>query len=81
MIATEDKAACKHLASRLTKCWTEEYSVTCGFISLKISLALVRARSLCICGAREHRHQSDPMYPVEDGVSMVHYAQVNCGLE
>ena len=70
LVATEAEAACKHLAAKLAEKWKEQYSVTCGYVRSKIGLALIQASSLCIRGIRECRHQSEPLYPIDDGNAM-----------
>ena len=48
----ETEAACKRLASLLSKKWKRDYSEVCGFVRSRLSLALVRSASFCLRGAR-----------------------------
>ena len=56
MRSTECKAACKRLASHLSSKWRREYSQVCGFVNARLSVALMRASSLCLRGPRDGMH-------------------------
>ena len=49
----ETKAACCKLSRLLASKWKRDYSEVCGFVRSRLSLALVRATSLCLRGARD----------------------------
>jgi hypothetical protein len=53
MMGSEARAASKRLASHLANKWKRAYSDVCGYVLSRQSLALVRATSLCLRGARD----------------------------
>ena len=53
LMGTEARAATKRLASLLANKWKRAYSDVCGYVHSRQSLALVRATSLCLRGARD----------------------------
>jgi len=52
MLGFEVRAFLKRLAKLLAKEWKKPYSVVMGFISARMSIALVRATNRCIRGSR-----------------------------
>ena len=48
----EAKAFLKRLSVLLAKKWQKPYSVVCGYINVRISIAIVRATHLCLRGSR-----------------------------
>ena len=55
MRGTETSAACQRLAALLATKWGRPYSVLCGYVRSRLSVALVRTLSLCLRGSREPR--------------------------
>ena len=53
LMGSEARAASKRLASHLANKWKRAYSDVCGYVLSRQSLALVRATSLCLRGARD----------------------------
>ena len=49
----EADAAVKRLSSLLADKWRRQYLEVCGFVRSRLSLALARATSMCIRGARD----------------------------
>lgn len=49
----EAKAAAKRAASHLSRKWKRAYSELCGYVRSRLALALVRATSLLLRGARD----------------------------
>ena len=48
----EATALLRRLSSLLAKKWQKPYSVVCGYINMRISIAIVRATHLCLRGSR-----------------------------
>jgi len=53
LMGDEARAASKRLASHLANKWKRAYSEVCGYVNSRQALALVRATSLCLRGARD----------------------------
>ena len=57
LLAEEAVAVNKKLAVKLASKWKSPYSVTCGFVNARISIAILQASQLCIRGSRvPYRH-------------------------
>ena len=66
--AREAKAAKRRLASALAWKWKQQYSETCGFVRVRMALAVVRAYTLLLCGSRVHQSCQRP--DIIDGAGM-----------
>jgi hypothetical protein len=42
----------KRLAFMLTEKWGKPYSEICGYVNTQMSIAIVRATHLCVCGSQ-----------------------------
>ena len=42
----------KRLSVLLAKKWQKPYSVVCGYVNVRISIAIIRATHLCLRGSR-----------------------------
>ena len=72
LAGTEAQAATKRLASMLSRKWARAYSEMCGHVRSRISLALVRATSLCLRGERGNpmAHNPAPAWDSGHGVAL-----------
>ena len=70
LMGKEASAATKRLASLLSAKWARQYSETCGFVRSRISVALVRATSLCLRGARNGKERRNPLWNGGPGLSL-----------
>ena len=52
LVAREAKATLQRLASLISEKWHRPYSVVCGYVQARISIAIVRATNRCLRGAR-----------------------------
>ena len=66
--AREAKAAKRRLASALAWKWKRQYSEMCGFVRVRMALAVVRANTLLLRGSRVR--QSRPCPDITDGAGM-----------
>jgi hypothetical protein len=66
--AREAKAAERRLASALAWKWKRQYSEMCGFVRVRMALAVVRANTLLLRGSRVR--QSRPRPDITDGAGM-----------
>ncbi len=66
--AREAKAAERHHASALAWKWKLQYSEMCGFVRVRMALAVVRANTLLLCGSRVR--QSRPCPDITYGAGM-----------
>ena len=66
----EATAACNRVASCLAKKWQRPYSELCGYVRSRISLALARTTSLCLCGPRDHSNRTPRPTGVTDGAPL-----------
>ena len=57
----------KRLAFHLSEKWQKPYSVTCGFVKSRVSLACVRATHQCLRGSRTPFHSISREIQWEDG--------------
>ena len=55
MVAAEAACAQQHLAKLLSTKWNRSHSACCGYVSAKISVALVRSTSLCLRNSRVYK--------------------------
>ena len=72
MRGAEATAASKRLASLLSKRWNRPYSQVCGFVRSRLSMALVRATSLCLRGSRDPVERA-PTFQWESGTGLMLY--------
>jgi hypothetical protein len=49
---SEAKTFAKHLAAKLAANWQRPYSQTCGYVTARLSIAILRATHLCLRGSR-----------------------------
>ena len=67
----ESKAASKRLASLLSAKWSKTYSAVAGYVNSRLSVALVRATSLCLRGARDPTgHAGQPFWETGEGLAL-----------
>jgi hypothetical protein len=52
LLGREADRLLQHLAAKLSEKWEKPYSVVCGYIRTRISLAILRATHLCLRGSR-----------------------------
>jgi hypothetical protein len=72
MRGAETDAACKRLAALLAGKWERPYSELCGYVRSRLSIALVRATTLCLRGSRDPTARS-PAYYAECGAGLSLY--------
>ena len=71
LLGKEAKAFNKRIATLLAKKWHTAYSVTCGYVYARISIAILRATHLCIRGSREpFRNSSTKLSQWDDGAGI-----------
>ena len=66
----ETNAAIKRVSALLAKKWNRQYSDVCGYTRSRLSIALVRATSMCLRSARDHSSISRSLPPSMDGASL-----------
>ncbi|MEM7495956.1 MAG: hypothetical protein AAF471_07510, partial [Myxococcota bacterium] len=69
MMGTETNAAVKQLASLLSAKLSTPYSVTCGFVRSRLSMALARGTSLCLRGTRDPNDRR-PALQLDNGAGL-----------
>jgi hypothetical protein len=67
LLGYEAKNLLKRLAFHLAEKWQKPYSVTCGLVKSRISLACVRATHQCLRGSRTPFHTISCEIQWEDG--------------
>ena len=71
MVGVEAKAAGKQVAELLAAKWDRSYAEVCGYVRARLSLALVRATSLCLRGAREKSNRiRSPQWDSGSGLAL-----------
>ena len=71
LLGKEAKEYNKRLAALLAKKWKSPYSVTCGYVNARMSVAILRATHLCIHGSRvPFRHMSSRQSQWNDGTGL-----------
>ena len=71
LLGKETVAINKRMASKLSAKWRTAYSVTCGFVNARISIAILRASHRCLRGSRvPFRHRSNMMAQWDDGAGL-----------
>jgi hypothetical protein len=76
LLGKEAKVVLKRLALMLTEKWGKPYSEVCGYVNAQMSIAIVRATHLCVCGLRiPTSKMSKPLPQWEDqaGLSLFHW--------
>ena len=69
LLGREASALNKRIALFLARKWDTHYSVTCGYVNARMSVAILRASHLCIRGSRvPFRHTSTKITQWDDGV-------------
>ena len=63
LLGVEATATLKKIASRLTSKWKQPYSKTCGYVTSRIAITLVRATHRCIRGSRVPTHRISVQRP------------------
>ena len=77
LLGAEAEAVNKRLAGKLASKWRTPYSVTCGFVRARISVAILRATHLCLRGSRvPFRHASSKWSAWEDGEGLGLYREI-----
>ena len=77
LLGAEAEAVNKRLAGKLASKWRTPYSVTCGFVRARISVAILRATHLCLRGSRvPFRHASSKWSAWEDGAGLGLYREI-----
>ena len=70
-LGKEAKAYNKRIAALLAEKWHSPYSVTCGYVNARMSVAILRATHLCIRGSRvPFRHASTKRSQWDDGAGL-----------
>ena len=67
LLGREAKSLIKQLSVLLTEKWNKPYSVVCGIIRSRISIAIVRASHQCIRGSRIPARSMSKQIQWEDG--------------
>ena len=67
LLGHEAKSLIKKLSVLLTEKWNKPYSVVCGIIRSRISIAIVRASHQCIRGSRFPARSMSKQIQWEDG--------------
>ena len=71
LLGKEARAVNKKLAAKLESKWRTPYSVTCGFVNARISIAILRASHRCLRGSRvPFRHASTTWSSWDDGAGL-----------
>ena len=71
LLGAEAKALNKRLALLLSQKWKSPYSVTCGYVNARMSVAILRATHLCVRGSRvSFRHASSKIAQWDDGAGL-----------
>ena len=71
LLGMEARAVNKKLATKLATKWKTAYSVTCGFINARVSIAILRATHRCLRGSRvPFRHNSSKWAQWDDGAGL-----------
>jgi hypothetical protein len=74
MTGDEARAAEKKLASALAGKWKREYSEMCGYVRVRMSIAVVRSNTLLLRGQRKDRGiVKRPVHEDEAGVALQQY--------
>jgi len=66
----ETDAASKRISTLLSKKWNRSYSDVCGYVRSRLSLALVRATTMCLRSARDHTSIARSIPPAMDGAGL-----------
>ena len=71
LLGKEAVAINKKIAVKLASKWKTAYSVTCGFINARVSIAILRASHRCLRGSRvPFRHNSTTWAQWDDGAGL-----------
>ena len=71
LLGNEAKAFNKRIAALLSVKWSTPYSVTCGYVNARMSVAILRASHLCIRGSRvPFRHDATKRPQWDDGAGL-----------
>ena len=63
LLGVEATATLKRIASRLASKWKQPYSNTCGYVTSRIAITLVRATHWCIIGSWVPAHKTSVQRP------------------
>lgn len=66
----ETDAASKRISTLLSKKWNRSESDVCGYVRSRLSLALVRATTMCLRSARDHTSIARSTPPAMDGAGL-----------
>lgn len=67
--SVKTEAACKRLASLLSKKWSKPYSVTCAYVRSRLSVALCRTATMLLRSGRDSQARLNSA-PVADGAGL-----------
>ena len=68
LLGVEATATLKRIASRLASKWKQTYSKTCGYVTSRVAITLVRTTHRCIRGSQVPAHRISVQRPQwEDG--------------
>jgi hypothetical protein len=71
MLGQEASTFAKRLSAKLAEKWQKPYSQVCGYINVRLSIAIVRATHLCLQGSRMPAHNISVRRPQwEDGTGL-----------
>ena len=71
LLGVEATATLKRIASRLASKWKQPYSQTCGYVTSRVAITMVRATHRCIRGLRVPAHRISVQRPQwEDGAGL-----------
>jgi hypothetical protein len=77
LIGKEAKALLQRLSSLLAEKWEKPYSVVCGYVNARVSIAIVRATHLCLRGSRvpfSHFSSRRPQWEDKAGLSLFRHS-------
>ena len=63
LLGVEATATLKRIASCLASKWKQPYSQTCGYVTRRVAITMVRATHRCIRGSRVPAHRSSVQRP------------------
>ena len=70
MLGFEANNLIRRLAQKLAAKWQRPYSVVCGFVRTRISIAIARATHMCIRGSRVPAQRTSKKVQWEDGAGV-----------
>ena len=71
LLGKEASAVNRKISASLASKWKTAYSVTCGFVNARVSIAILRATHRCLRGSRvPFRHSSSMIAQWDDGAGL-----------